>query len=141
MPNQQVYTTADDLFEVNMSPGYVNGLGAMGELTAGVDYYHPIPLRLRYAFTKAVDKAPIPTEKADKGMWWVLTRLPTGAYFYDLQSKPIDVVEKQAAKAVQSALTYSTGISQAQSKKTIYILVGGGVVLTSVIGYMLLRKR
>ena len=147
MPNQQMYTTADDLFEVNMSPGYVNGLGmmgAMGELEAGVDYYHPLPLRLRYAFTKAADKAPIPTEKAATGMWWVLTRLPTGVYFYNLEDKPADVLAKEAVQAtqsVQSALTYKTEISQAKSRTTTYIIVGGSVVLASVLGYMLLRKR
>lgn len=86
----------------------VHGFGA---LQPGVDYHHPAGLRFRYAFTKAANKAPIPTEKPPAGMWWVLQRLPTGVWYYDLQKKPEEApaaTEKKADTTKPSTTTQPT---------------------------------
>lgn len=67
----------------------LSGLGAENPagLVEQVDYFHPVGLRPSYAFTRAAKKAQLPTEKPPAGYWYVLQKLPTGVWYYDVQPK------------------------------------------------------
>jgi hypothetical protein len=161
MSDNSMYLTAQDLMEQGMhveTP--VSGFRPLGELTPGVDYYHPVGLRIKYAFTRAANKAPIPTEKPQAGYWYVLQQLPTGVWYYDLQQKK-GATEAEAAasadaksaektvtaapaKAIATAAAPTMGPVASTKPKTatmVYVAAGAGVIALIGVVALILRKR
>ena len=134
--------------------GMLRGVGAFGaaQLIPGVDYHHPVGLRIRYGFTRKADKAPIPTEKPPAGMWYVLARTPTGAWYYDVQKKPgaapaapAPAAPKAAPPAAPAAPKVPARVAapaEAPADNTM-LYVAGGIGAVAVLGVIIfaLRKR
>jgi hypothetical protein len=150
-----MYLEASDLIQARVP--FAMPMRGLGELKAGVDYYHPPALRVRYAFTKAADKAPIPTDPPPAGSWWVLTRLPTGVYYYNLEDKPgapppaspadavTTAVAKPVADAITKAIVQPTVPAPApepeKSNLPLYIGLGvGGVVILGAVAFFATRR-
>lgn len=88
------------LTERDLSMGSL-GIENPAGLVPGEDYYHPVGLRLKYTFTRAANKAPLPATKPSPGYWWVLQQLPTGIWYYDLKLKK-GVTAEEAAKMAEA---------------------------------------
>ena len=156
MSASSMFITADDLIPQGIVPqGKISSMAmaSMGEVKEGVDYHHPAGLKVRYVFTKAVDKAPIPTDAPPEGQWWVLKRLPTGVYFYELQDKPAatttDSAATEFAKAAARALIQqpaaaASALAPAPPKSNTGLYVGlgiGGLIVAGGVYYFFLRGK
>jgi len=128
--------------------GYGSGFGEI--LTPGVDYFIPVGLRIKYAFTRAANKAPIPTEKAPEGMWYVLQQLPTGVWYYDVQKKPATAAAAPAAAAPAAAAPAAAPakaaapvVARTPAKSNTMLYVAGGIGAVAVLGVIVfaLRRR